>query len=381
MPWGPPISGPDMPDMKALLDRASVQDLIQVLGEDRVRLVGGCVRDTLAGLDIKDIDACTPFLPQEVAAKFESSGFFSAHPTGLAHGTLTAHHLETRESLEVTTLRRDVATDGRRATVAFTQDWQEDAARRDFTFNALMLDPAGKVHDYFEGQSDLRAGHVRFIGEPLDRLREDWLRALRYFRFWGRFGRALPTAQEAAALQVATQNLGHLSVERIWVELKGLVQASKAREALRLFEQLGFAKALGLDVEEVPFKGLDPVAAWAGLLGPGNEGFLAHMKASKDEQNHFAAVRASLRSSETRFARQVRFGHGATRAAEHLKGRGTDFPPAHEFPVAAAHLMDRGFEPGPALGAKLLELKEIWIKSEGQASEADLLDALTKSTT
>jgi poly(A) polymerase len=181
------------------------------------RYVGGCVRDSLAGSPAKDIDLATPLSPNEVIDRLERAGL-KAVPTGIDHGTITA--VSSGAVVEVTTLRRDVSTDGRRATVAFTDDWREDAARRDFTINALYADPAtGDVTDYFGGVDDLAAGIVRFIGAPLERIAEDHLRILRFFRFHARFGSGAPDAESLSACAARANDLMALSRERIADEL------------------------------------------------------------------------------------------------------------------------------------------------------------------
>ncbi|HET9352447.1 MAG TPA: CCA tRNA nucleotidyltransferase, partial [Sphingomicrobium sp.] len=147
---------------------------------DQARFVGGCVRDALVGRPIRDIDIATPLSPQRVTELLHKTGL-KAVPTGIDHGTVTA--VADKTGVEVTTLRRDVETDGRRAKVEFTDDWQADAARRDLTINALSADATGKVHDYFGGLDDLGAGRVRFVGDPKQRIVEDYLRLLRFFRF------------------------------------------------------------------------------------------------------------------------------------------------------------------------------------------------------
>ena len=173
--------------------------LLRTLGASKgeTRFVGGCVRDTLLGLDVSDVDLATRLAPEEVMKRLGAAGI-KAVPTGLAHGTVTA--VVNGAPVEVTTLRRDVATDGRRATIAYTEDWREDAARRDFTFNALMADPASaRLYDYFGGVADLEARHVRFIGDPLIRIAEDHLRILRFFRFHAKFGAGPPDRAGARA--------------------------------------------------------------------------------------------------------------------------------------------------------------------------------------
>ncbi len=181
------------------------------------RIVGGAVRDSLLGLPVSDIDLATPLLPDEVIDKLEASRI-KAVPTGIEHGTVTA--VADGSTYEITTLRRDVSTDGRRATVAFSDDWKEDAARRDFTINALYADPvSGQVYDYFSGLDDLNNRCLRFIGDPAVRISEDHLRILRYFRFLARFGGGTADASALTACAAASNSLMALSRERIASEL------------------------------------------------------------------------------------------------------------------------------------------------------------------
>jgi poly(A) polymerase len=211
--------------------RAGLDRLCVVLGaaEGRVRFVGGAVRDTLLGIDVADIDLATTHAPEQVLALLKGNQI-RAVPTGLAHGTITA--ILPDGPIEVTTLRCDVETDGRHATVAFTDDWREDAARRDFTMNALYADPVnGEIFDYFGGRADLESGVVRFIGDPLQRIAEDHLRILRFFRFHARFGDAIDPAGLAACAARAN-DLMALSRERIAAELLRLLVARHAVEVV-----------------------------------------------------------------------------------------------------------------------------------------------------
>jgi len=200
--------------------------LTEALGsrERLVRYVGGAVRDALLGLPVSDLDLATALLPDEVSRRVKAAGF-KAVPTGIAHGTITA--VLPSGPVEVTTLRHDVSTDGRRATVAFTDDWQQDAARRDFTINALSADPgSGEVHDYFGGLDDIQVGLVRFIGDPLARIAEDHLRILRFFRFHARFGRGRPDPAGLEACAARANDLMALSRERIAQELLKLLSVA-----------------------------------------------------------------------------------------------------------------------------------------------------------
>jgi poly(A) polymerase len=185
-------------------------------GGAEVRFVGGCVRDALLHRPIKDIDLATQEPPEMVVKRLECAGL-KAVPTGIAHGTVTA--VSDGLSIEITTLRRDVATDGRHAEVAFSTDFREDAARRDFTMNALSATPDGAVYDYFDGLSDLAARVVRFVGRPQERIREDYLRILRFFRFHAHYGEGEPLAEALSACRANAKGLDQLSGERIRDEL------------------------------------------------------------------------------------------------------------------------------------------------------------------
>lgn len=209
--------------------RAGIDTLVAALGD--ARFVGGCVRDALLGIEPADIDLATPLEPEDVIDRLRAARIKPV-PTGLAHGTITAV-LESGP-VEVTTLRRDVSTDGRHAVVAYTADWQADAARRDFTMNALYADPStGEVFDWFGGLDDLAARRVRFIGDPLQRIAEDHLRILRFFRFLARFGDT-PDADGLAACAARANDLMALSRERIRDELLKLLVAKDAVRVVRL---------------------------------------------------------------------------------------------------------------------------------------------------
>jgi poly(A) polymerase/tRNA nucleotidyltransferase (CCA-adding enzyme) len=179
------------------------------------RIAGGAVRDSLAGRAVADVDFASPLTPDEVSRRLRTAGIKTV-PTGLAHGTVTA--VVGGRGFEITTLRRDVATDGRHATVAFTDDWRADAARRDFTINAMFLDRAGRIFDFFEGQADLAAGVVRFVGAADERIAEDYLRILRYFRFFARYAAGAPDAAAVAA--IAGQRAGILGLSGCGASLK-----------------------------------------------------------------------------------------------------------------------------------------------------------------
>jgi poly(A) polymerase len=201
-------------------------------GDDDLRIVGGAVRDSLLGLQVSDIDLATKLIPDVVIDRLEAARI-KAIPTGIDHGTITAVALG--QTFEITTLRRDVSTDGRRATVAFSQDWKEDATRRDFTINALYADPvSGEVFDYFGGVEDLKSHVLRFIGDPAQRIAEDHLRILRYFRFLARFGGDAVDEAALIACRDAAKSLMALSRERIASELLKIMDTAKPIFAVSL---------------------------------------------------------------------------------------------------------------------------------------------------
>jgi poly(A) polymerase len=221
----------------------AVMDALQVAGgEDCARFVGGCVRDALLRRPVGDIDIATTLEPPKVVAALERAGL-RAVPTGLAHGTVTA--VADGRPFEITTLRRDVETDGRRAVVAFTDDWAQDAARRDFRLNALYADARGRLFDPTGcGVGDALAGAVVFVGDPRTRIREDALRIARYFRFLAWFGRGRPDAAALAACAELAALVETLSAERLGAELLKLLAAEDPREAVRLMDEAGVLRRL-----------------------------------------------------------------------------------------------------------------------------------------
>jgi poly(A) polymerase/tRNA nucleotidyltransferase (CCA-adding enzyme) len=281
----PPVARIDPPGF--LAEPAAAAVLAALPG---ARAVGGAVRDALAGRPVADMDVAAPFPPEEIAARLTAAGL-RVHETGLAHGTLTA--VLDGEPVEVTSLRRDLVTDGRHAVVEWTTDWREDAARRDFTMNALSLSAEGDLWDYFGGREDLAAGRVRFVGDPATRLAEDHLRALRYFRFQARYGRGEPDPAAVAAIRDAVPFLSRLSVERVWMELKRLLAAPDPSGAVALMEETGVLPAvLGPDslgatrhlraLAEIGAPA-DPMLRFDALLTHGTAEAARRLKASNEE--------------------------------------------------------------------------------------------------
>ena len=238
--------------------RADLIRLTEALGahEGLVRYVGGAVRDALLGHPLSDLDLATALLPDEVSRRVKAAGY-KAVPTGIAHGTITA--VLPSGPVEVTTLRRDVSTDGRRATVAFTDDWREDAARRDFTINALSVAPGNlEIFDYFDGLADLEAHRVRFIGDALTRIAEDHLRILRFFRFHARFGEGDPDPEGLAACAARANDLMALSRERIADEMLKLLGLDDPSATVALMRDRGILAPV---LPEIGAAGVSALAA------------------------------------------------------------------------------------------------------------------------
>ena len=237
--------------------RADLAALVEAIGPGNIRWVGGAVRDTLLGAPVKDIDAATPLRPEQVVETCKAAGIRTV-PTGIDHGTITV--LTDGGPVEVTTLREDVSTDGRRATVAFASDWREDAARRDFTINALYVDPATlELFDYFGGLQDLEARRVRFIGDARQRIREDHLRILRYYRFQARFGAALDGEAEEACAELAPMLKG-LSRERVSMELTAILALPDPAPTIARMHEHGVLPVI------LPEAGADQIAALDQLI-------------------------------------------------------------------------------------------------------------------
>ncbi|HCB76400.1 MAG TPA: polynucleotide adenylyltransferase [Sphingomonas bacterium] len=359
--------------------RAGFAALIEALGPEDTRVVGGAVRDTLLGLPVADLDLATRHRPEEVVRRLENAGI-RAVPTGIAHGTVTA--LLSGGPVEVTTLRRDVSTDGRHATVAFSDDWREDAARRDFTMNALYADPVtGGLFDYFGGLDDLEARRVRFIGDPLQRIAEDHLRILRFFRFLARFGDS-PDAEGLAACTARARDLMALSRERIADELLKLLVARDAVPVTALMVERGlFAPVL----PEVTADGAARLAdlataeAAAGVpphairrlaaLIPADSAVAADIGARLRLSN---AQRKRLESAALPAegdARALAYRIGHDQAVDRLLLAGRSINPIRDwtpprFPLSGGVLVAQGVRKGPLVAATLKAIEDRWIAED-----------------
>ncbi|MGD9799012.1 MAG: CCA tRNA nucleotidyltransferase [Parvularculaceae bacterium] len=298
---------------------ARVIGALEAAEEGSVRFVGGCVRDSLLGEAPKDVDVATRLTPERVMEALKAAGLGVA-PTGVEHGTVTA--ISDHKGVEVTTLRADVSTDGRRATVAFTRDWDVDAHRRDFTINALYLTPSLELHDPVGGMEDLSARRVRFIGAPEDRIREDYLRILRFFRFSARFASTFDEAglEACAALK---DGVKRLSAERVGDELMKLLSLPAPQGAVSAMHAKGVLVEIWPatpDIETLArLKAIAPEAcgtlAIAALFGAAGEGVDARLRLSniRSKRRRAAVDHAGLvdRALDERSARALLYRVGA----------------------------------------------------------------------
>jgi poly(A) polymerase len=379
-------------------------------GGFEARIVGGAVRNALLGSAVKDIDIATTALPQDVIRLAAAAGL-GAVPTGVSHGTVTV--IADHQPFEVTTLRRDIETFGRQARVTFTTDWAEDAARRDFTLNALYCDADGTVYDPVGGYPDLVERRVRFIGDARERIREDYLRILRFFRFTAAYAEGAPDADGLAASVALAPGLDQLSAERVRAELLRLLAAPRAVEIVgvmadaglveRLIGVRGDVETLGrlVAIERALGRDADPLLRLAALSG-GNRHLTAlgaRLRLSNVESERLArlvlpdpAFDPATDESEAR-AFLYRFGVEAFRdgvllawarseaAADHSLWRARFLLPARwkvpELPVRGADLLERGLAEGPVIGRVVRAFEDWWIAEDFPEDKARLARALS----
>jgi poly(A) polymerase len=384
---------------------AGMPPLLRVLGaeEGRTRFVGGCVRDSLLGLQVSDVDLATTLQPEEVMERLKQAGI-KAVPTGIAHGTVTA--IVAGAPVEVTTLRRDVSTDGRRATVAFTDDWREDAARRDFTLNALSADPvSGKIFDYFEGLPDLDARRVRFIGDPLERIAEDHLRILRFFRFHGRFGEGEPDRRALQACTARANDLMALSRERIADELLKILALPDPTQTISLMVERGIFRPVIPEIDEAGIRQLrslverertasvapEPLRRLAALLPPRAdlaEATAVRLRLSKKAVKRLVSA-ASMSNGDSAKPQALAYRVGPDEAIDRIL-LGHEEPEAMRakieelrdwkpprLAVGGGDLIAMGLSPGPIVAKTLQAIQRDWIE-RGFPSNQEEVQALAR---
>ena len=373
------------------------------------RFVGGCVRNTLMGREVEDIDIATQLTPDEVIALCRQANF-AAHPTGIEHGTVTV--VVNHKPFEVTTLRRDVSTDGRRATVAFTESWEEDAQRRDFRLNALYASASGEVLDPTGGGlDDAKAGRVIFIGDAETRIREDYLRILRFFRFnaWYAKGPLDPHGLKACADLAA--GLDQLSAERVWKETKKLLGAYDPRAAWEGMEAIEVrARALPeladharlhalITIEAELMIASDPMTRVAAALQDqeGARALARRLKISNEERERLvAALGADVKLTSYMSLREMRraiyrIGNQAFRDRVMLAWAASGLEKAQAWRALVAHaqmwtppklplsgeeVMAAGVPAGPKVGLVMREVEEWWIDADFPDDKLSIIERL-----
>ncbi len=374
------------------------------------RFVGGAVRNALLGRAVADIDIATPLVPEEVVRRLTAAGI-AAHPTGIEHGTITA--VANAKPFEVTTLRRDVATDGRHATVAYTEDWAEDARRRDFTINALYASPDGELFDCVGGLADLEAGRVRFVGDAVTRIREDYLRILRLFRFHAWYGKGDIDADALRAAVSEKAGLARLSAERVQKELLRLLETEDPASMLRVMAATGILSEIlpgTLDIARLArlasidaanFFSPDPVLRLAALL-PGetaqagavadrlklsnaDRARLEDLAGGREKIASYLSVREVrkllYRLGHQRFRDRARLAWASDpKSSSAVQWRAllalADAWERPHFPLTGRDVMAAGVTQGPLVGRILGEVEDWWVDSDFTQDEFSLAERL-----
>lgn len=371
--------------------------IIDALGADNVCFVGGAVRDSLLGLAVSDVDLATSHVPEDVQ-RLLGEASIKAIPTGLKHGTITA--VRDGASCEITTLRRDVSTDGRRADVEFTDDWQTDAERRDFTVNAIYATPKGVIFDPVGGFSDLQQKRVRFIGNAGERIAEDALRILRFYRFSARFADQIDKAGQAACMKYVDM-LDRLSVERIRDELLKILTLEEVMPIITCMQEgLALQQIFGDNWSPAPIYAyctnevrleapIDPLVRLYVLSSSQLSAteMVTKFKLSNDDRRFLLNVERASKQAMLETEKDIRrtlylFGRPATLAATIVQGQSsysTAFRLLQEwsvpdFPVKGQDLIEQGAEAGPKLGDMLAHIEKRWIESDFSLTRDQLLE-------
>ena len=347
--------------------------------QHEVRIVGGAVRDIALGKTPKDIDFATDATPTEMMTMLDKAGI-KHKSTGLEHGTLTA--IIDKEPFEITTLRADKETDGRKADVEFVRSWEEDAKRRDLTYNAMSMDIDGKIYDYNGGMDDLQDKVSKFVGDPAERIKEDYLRILRYFRFQAKLDSPKWDENTIKAISDNAGGLRQISVERIWQEMSKLLISTNAQEALTWMVKTGVAKVIGLDninpANVVNSAG--PIIALAKLLDSSD--IASEWKMSNEEKNMLDFLimhkndNIDIKKAQDLVVKGIDKAHLLAWANMHDKkdvyNAMVKFE-APEFQVNGKDLLAMGYRAGPQLGKMLNDLQDKWMKSGYKLDKEELL--------
>ncbi|XP_056381006.1 CCA tRNA nucleotidyltransferase 1, mitochondrial isoform X1 [Hyla sarda] len=400
------------PQFKALFTEGlkTLTDLFAE-GKYELRIAGGAVRDLLAGKQPHDIDFATTATPDQMKDLFLSKGIRLINNKGEKHGTVTARINE--QNFEITTLRIDLQTDGRHAEVKFTTDWEQDAERRDLTINAMFLGFDGTLYDYFNGYEDLKNRQIRFVGDPAKRIQEDYLRILRYLRFYGRMAEKSGVHSQSTldAIKENAPGLRGISGERIWVELKKVLEGNHVNHLIQLIYQLGVAPHIGLP-ENGNLEEFSRVCSQAVHLSPkpmtlltalfshpdGVQKLDLRLKISKEEKGlalFLLKERKELTAEHTEreplkpfqdYVTDSRETDAHKKVCELLKYQGEErllrqmeqwtLP---RFPVSGHDLRRMGISSGKEIGRILQELRESWKESGYQTGKEELLNSVSRS--
>ena len=352
-----------------------------------IRIVGGAVRDVALGKEPKDIDLATDATPKEMQRMFDRASIKHI-PSGIEHGTITA--IIGGEDFEITTLRADAETDGRHAKVEFVKSWEEDARRRDLTYNAMSMDFAGNIYDYYGGMDDLQSKTSRFVGVPEERIQEDYLRILRYFRFQGRMDNPTWDKDVITVIRDNADGLQRVSVERIWMEMSKILSGNNIDSVLRAMDTAGI-----LSILKIPTKNIQDVVDGeneiVNLARLGDAGIGKRWKFSNADnqtlnflvKNKDAPINKKILSdlivdgiSKLFLYRWAELKGVIGDLGQHIKSFN-----APVFPVNGNDLMQAGIEKGPNLGKVLNDLKVIWKDSNYTASKKDLLSNIKVDNT
>jgi tRNA nucleotidyltransferase (CCA-adding enzyme) len=375
-------------DARSLLtsDLLDLRKLFQVRGFD-IRLVGGCVRDLIAGIEPKDVDLCTDADPDEQVSIYQAAGIRYVE-TGIEHGTITV--VLDGAPYEITSLRLDVETDGRRATVAYTKDWLKDLERRDFTINAMSLTLDGELVDPFNGLKALSEGLVEFVGNAETRIREDYLRILRWFRFRGRFGMSMSYSANRAILALAS-GLKEISRERVWSEVSRIISGNDGPYIMLEMHQMSVAQWIDLPDEvdwinvaqEVAEISRNPVTLMVALYGQEAEGILRRWKASGAEIRLAEKLRWSIsgHTAINPFYAMAVLGWSRKDARELAAISRLDAFnravleewPVPAFPVNGNDLIAAGLVPSPEFSRRIGIMKNRWADTGYTASKQELM--------
>ncbi|MBQ0819754.1 CCA tRNA nucleotidyltransferase [Microvirga sp. HBU67558] len=405
----------DRQALLSLLERPPLRRLLEVFndGTEETRIVGGAVRNALLGRPVTEVDCATTMLPEAIVERAKDAGF-KAVPTGIEHGTITV--IVAGEPYEITTLREDVETDGRHAVVHFGRDFVLDARRRDFTINALSLGLDGRLHDYTDGVSDLAARRVRFIGDPHTRIREDYLRIMRFFRFHAEYAQADPDPEGLAAAGAERQGLDILSKERIRHELLKLLVARRAQDTIGVLAEHGFlpwllggAAEFGRFSRVAASDAANPVPVWrlaalAVMVEEDSDRLRERLRLSNDEHRKLVAY-ARLLSLVKTWALPLDAASIRRLAADHdvaaldtvlTATAGEPFPIVHPggrealeryrtgaepvpvFPLRGGDLVDGGIPKGPRIGELLAQARQAWLAEGCRTDEVYAKDLLRR---